>query len=257
VYQRRGIRVIHSTEVELILYGVFYLYDLMFHACHTLQSCASSKSKLGFINLVLSWCSPMESWRSENFKYKYVNFSILVLENYVCPCSVMTSTYAIRHPWFSMPSNKRKLPPSPTSSSDNDEHEGVKGRSSQTGSAKRRRCSTLERDLAHLAINHPIPQTNSYYASPFPSPTSSNPSVLNLNLPVARTPSPALMDLEDTIIHPTSIEEPTSPDFSSLPLSENEPNDIQMKSQSWYEPEKDRKALCLLLMPDFATDSIT
>jgi len=50
------------------------------------------------------------------------------------------------------------------------------------------------------------------------------------------------MDLEDTypIFHPASIEEPTSPDVSGLPMFETEPNDIKMRSQSWYEPEKDR-----------------
>jgi hypothetical protein len=58
------------------------------------------------------------------------------------------------------------------------------------------------------------------------------------------------MDSEDTypIIHPTSIEEPTSPDLSGLPLSGNEPNDIKMKSQSWYEPEKDRMSPLHYLM---------
>lgn len=154
----------------------------------------------------------------------------------------MTTAYAIRHPWFSMSSNKRKLPPSPSSSSSDDDIERVNGRSRQFvgASRKRRRCSTLERGFAHLTIHHPIPQTNAH-ASLHPSLNSSNPSLLEL--PNARTPSPVPMDLEDTypIVHPTSIEEPTSPDVSILSLPD-EPNDIKMKSQSWYEPEKDRKS---------------
>jgi hypothetical protein len=152
----------------------------------------------------------------------------------------MTTSYAIRHPWFSMPSHKRKLPPSPSSSSSDSEpdHVPLERPYVTASSTKRRRCSTLERGFADLAINHPILQTGTY-ASSYPSPASSNPSVLDLDLSKARSPSPAPMDSEDTypIIYPTSIEEPTSPDLSELPL---EPNDIKMKSQSWYEPEKDR-----------------
>ncbi|KIM78962.1 hypothetical protein PILCRDRAFT_824093 [Piloderma croceum F 1598] len=151
-----------------------------------------------------------------------------------------------------MPSHKRKLPPSPSSSSsDSDEHDHVRlERPFVTASTKRRRCSTLERGFADLAINHPILQTGTY-ASSYPSPASSNPSVLDLDLSEARSPSPALMDSEDTypIIYPTSIEEPISPDLSL------EPNDIKMKSQSWYEPEKDRIVITDLDDSDDEADS--
>jgi hypothetical protein len=178
---------------------------------------------------------------------------LLVLENsrwyalHGTSWPVMTTAYAIRHPWFNMSSSKRKLPPSP-SSSENEEYDQGDWRSMTGPYPKRRRCSTLERGFAHLAINQPVSQTATY-ASSYPSPTSSNPSVLDLepvDVPVVISPSPEPMDLEDTypvVIQPDSIEEPTSPDFPGLPLSENGPHDIKMKSQSWYEPEKDRMSI--------------
>lgn len=152
--------------------------------------------------------------------------------------SFMTATHAIRHPWFSMPSTKRKLSPSSSSSSDNDDLDRFNRRSSpfRTCATKRRRYSVLERGFAQLAINHPILQTN-VRASLYSSPSSLSPSsVVDLDLPVARSPSATPMDLEDTYptVHPASVEEPTSPD---VPLSET---DVTMRSRSWYELEKDR-----------------
>jgi hypothetical protein len=50
-----------------------------------------------------------------------------------------------------------------------------------------------------------------------------------------------------SVLYPTSIEEPTSPIAQCAPLplsadnsSDDVLNDVKMKSQSWYEPEKDR-----------------
>jgi hypothetical protein len=50
------------------------------------------------------------------------------------------------------------------------------------------------------------------------------------------------------VLYPTSIEEPTSPVLGCVPLplsdddkSDDILHDVKMKSQSWYEPEKDRK----------------
>lgn len=197
------------------------------------------------------------------------------------------TTCGFRHPWFDMPSAKRKLPSSP-SSSDEDDYDRVRAYTysggserqqspyrtapapSYTGSgvatsaarpAKRRRCSALERGFAHLTINHPI-NTNvrqGTHTSPYPSPAtsypSSNPSIVELDMPLARTPSPVPMDSDDlySVLRPTSIEEPTSPipEDASVPLSSDDKsgdgiNDIKMKSRSWYEPEKDRKCLCFL-----------
>jgi len=43
--------------------------------------------------------------------------------------------------------------------------------------------------------------------------------------------------------------------MSGLPLSETEPNDIKMRSQSWYEPEKDRIVITDLDDSDDESDS--
>lgn len=163
------------------------------------------------------------------------------------------ATYGIRHPWFNMPTAKRKRPHS-SSSSDNDEP-ALNERPTAFrayvggGSPKRRRCSTLERGFAHMNLSYHIPQISDAQASTtsYPSPpnssTSPDPSILELD---ARSPSPAAMDSDYMypVVQPGSIEEPPSPGQLWAPPLDDVP-EIQMKSQSWYEPEKDRKYLAL------------
>lgn len=51
-------------------------------------------------------------------------------------------------------------------------------------------------------------------------------------------------DYTYTVIQPSSVEEPVSPDLSELPPSDSdEMVDTPMRSQSWYEPEKDRESI--------------
>lgn len=195
-----------------------------------------------------------------------------------------STSYGFRHPWFNTPSTKRKQSSSPPSSDEDDygsaaaattSYGGITGRSlspyrtpyvgpeSTARPVKRRRCSALERGFAHLTINRPI-NTNVHsriHTSPYPSPAtscpSSNPSIVELDMLPTRTPSPAPMDADYpsySVLHPTSIEEPTSPVAQCAPLplptdnsSDDIINDVKMKSQSWYEPEKDRKYLNLIL----------
>ena len=149
------------------------------------------------------------------------------------------AAYAIRHPWFNMPSKKRKRPPTPSSDECSERSTILEGEL-----PKRRRCSTLEQGFAHLNLSHPIIQTH-------PSSTSPNLSILELDVPFARSPSPDAMESEYTypIIQPTFIEEPKSPDISVCPPrgteggSEEGMTDVKMRSESWYEPEKDREFL--------------
>lgn len=162
------------------------------------------------------------------------------------------AAYAVRHPWFNMPSTKRKRPPTPSS----DESDGLSERSTSFRTfegdlPKRRRCSTLEQGFAHLNLSHPVYQTH-VSSTTSTSSTSPIPSILELDVPFARSPSPSAMESEYTypIIQPTSIEEPPSPDASGYPPPDAECEDgvadIKMRSQSWYEPEKDRECMLFL-----------
>lgn len=155
------------------------------------------------------------------------------------------AAYAIRHPWFNMPSKKRKRPPSPSSEGDECPE---RFRTFEGELPKRRRCSTLEQGFAHLNLSHSM-QTHVSSTS-----TSPNPSILELDVPFVRSPSPNAMESDYTypIIQPTFIEEPTSPDISVYPPrsaegESEEVADVKMRSESWYEPEKDRKCCCSLI----------
>lgn len=151
-----------------------------------------------------------------------------------------------RHPWFNMPSNKRKNPPS-SSSSDNDDHNELPHPSQTCADSdpiptKRRRCATLENGFAHLAIHHPLHSTTSAHTRAYTAPTLPNTSAIELksDLSGARPLSPMPVDSESTYgnIPPGPIER-------HIPPSENELVDVKMRSQSWYEPEKDREFSCI------------
>lgn len=100
-------------------------------------------------------------------------------------------------------------------------------RASSPPSAKRRRCSTLERGLANLVLDFNATQPISILELPNPvQPTSnaSTPSAMDISPYPTPTPSPS-----PAIIYPSSVEE-----YS--------PSDHEIKMKSWYEPEKDRKS---------------
>lgn len=126
-----------------------------------------------------------------------------------------------------MPSAKRKHPSS-ESSSDND----FEGALADVNSSKRQRCSVLEHGFAHLAIQrHPTPSTS----APLPDTT-----VIELDSTLGtRSASPMPVDGEPSpITLPSSVEEPVSPAYSGSQSTAY--IDVKMRSQSWYEPEKDR-----------------
>lgn len=142
-------------------------------------------------------------------------------------------TCTIRHPWFNMPSAKRKHPSS-ESSSDND----FEGAVADVNSSKRQRCSVLEHGFAHLAIQR--------HSTPSTSATLPDTPVIELDSTLGtRSASPMPVDGEPSpITLPSSVEEPVSPAYSGSQSTAY--IDVKMRSQSWYEPEKDRECfLCL------------
>jgi len=143
----------------------------------------------------------------------------------------------IRHPWFNMPSAKRKHPSS-ESSSDNDEGSSAFYALADANPTKRQRCSVLENGLAHLAIHH----NTIHSTEPTSSPTLPDPAVVELeSILGARSASPMPVDGEPSqIILPGSVEEPVTPEFSGSPPVGEDYEDVKMRSRSWYEPEKDR-----------------
>lgn len=118
------------------------------------------------------------------------------------------------HPWFRLPTLKRKSPyrdrddtafPPP----DHDEHEiGLP--------AKRRRCDVLERGLAQLSI---APVLLQQPLLPTPSPGAWN--------TVVEATSPVSVERHATVTEPEDTPIECDPEF-------------EQQDQAWYEPEKDR-----------------
>lgn len=140
------------------------------------------------------------------------------------------------HPWFRMPSNKRKTVDFDSSDDSSDVDSFL---------SKRRRCDALENGLAQLSLNpppHPAQQSKAAL-SPYSSYSSSQSTD---GFPAIPAPQPQTFDswsaYHQPLVHhaspvilPGSIEEPTSPAAApDIP-------EVTMKSRSWYEPEKDRK----------------
>ncbi|OCH93131.1 hypothetical protein OBBRIDRAFT_372786 [Obba rivulosa] len=141
------------------------------------------------------------------------------------------------HPWFRMPSLKRK-----DHSDDSESSSGeYAARSPSPPRVKRRRCDLLEKGLAQLDLNAVVDGSRApgilaadvprhvAAASPaqpsFQGPpawaASTSTSAYPANVPPPR------------VVRPGSVEEPTSPAQSEIP-------DVRMKVRTWYEIEKDR-----------------
>jgi len=98
--------------------------------------------------------------------------------------------------------------------------------------SKRQRFSALEHGFAHLAIQRQT--APSTLAAPPDTPVIELDSTLG-----TRSVSPMPVDGEpSSITLPSSVEEPPSPEHSGSHLTDC--IDVKMRSQSWYEPEKDR-----------------
>ncbi|GJE94882.1 hypothetical protein PsYK624_110580 [Phanerochaete sordida] len=154
------------------------------------------------------------------------------------------------HPWFRMPSHKRKSPEFDSSDDASDV---------ESSAPKRRRCDALENGLAQLSLNpalHAAPQST----PPFPPFGSYLSSETKDGLPAGLAPQPPVYDhwnaythpsahYASTVILPGSVEEPTSP--AAAP----DVPEVTMKSRSWYEPEKDR--IVIVDLDDSDTDEPT
>ncbi|THH15471.1 hypothetical protein EW146_g5011 [Bondarzewia mesenterica] len=150
------------------------------------------------------------------------------------------------HPWFKMPSLKRKH-------STEDDADSSSSSSSPTlvprvaHLPKRRRCSPLERGFAGLTLNNynfvvaSVPditiQEEGYFAPPS--------SVPDVYAPTRAFPPPISGSSMDTEMASPCSSSAATPVPVSYPSQVESPADttapdIRMHSSSWYEPEKDR-----------------
>ncbi|KAI1796445.1 hypothetical protein LXA43DRAFT_987709 [Ganoderma leucocontextum] len=168
------------------------------------------------------------------------------------------------HPWFRMPSQKRK------DLSDEDEdgpraayHEPRHSLSPLPRSPKRRRCDVLEAGMSQLTLeglSYAVPPAHdpsvgdTMRTGISPSPSSSyvaptiqipNPSTFasTSSQPCADgPPSPYVTHIPRKptipVVLPGSVEEPASPEATAT--GEPDVVDVSMKGSSWYEIEKDR-----------------
>ncbi|KAI0334952.1 hypothetical protein GY45DRAFT_1317396 [Cubamyces sp. BRFM 1775] len=166
------------------------------------------------------------------------------------------------HPWFKMPSLKRK-----DLSSDEEDASTTPIRAasleprrslSPAPSPKRRRCDVLESGMSQLTLDgRPIPPSPAHFApGQFPSattPAAAFPTAPTVQFPDAPQPSipqwtdarlaPNVTQLPITaaptsVVLPGSVEEPTSPE--AVVEEDAEVPEVSMKVPSWYEIEKDR-----------------
>lgn len=163
------------------------------------------------------------------------------------------------HPWFRMPSQKRK----DLSDEDEDAPSPFYERRSisPAPSPKRRRCDVLENGMSQLTLDGRSiapsapyilasvtgpPTTTSYpapivqYPTDVPSPTSQPAPPSWTDAPYAYAPRVTHIptNMATAVVLPGSVEEPTSPPETGA--EETEVRDVSMKGPSWYEIEKDR-----------------
>jgi hypothetical protein len=181
---------------------------------------------------------------------------MLALENDVhVDHSTMTSAwqYPVQsHPWFRMPSLKRKAAErenssSSSSASDYSDYERY------VHPTKRLRCGMLENGLAQLSlapaivVNTPIvtepPLTRDRYKTR-PELQAQAGTLFNSSGGITwdgTTYDAAQSDPYHTqsVVLPGAVEEPNSPEVTVT--EQQDAPDVAMKSRSWYEPEKDRE----------------
>ncbi|KAH9892839.1 hypothetical protein C8Q73DRAFT_699648 [Cubamyces lactineus] len=166
------------------------------------------------------------------------------------------------HPWFKMPSLKRKelssdeedAPTTPIRAASLDHRRSL----SPAPSPKRRRCDVLESGMSQLTLDgRPIPPSPAQFApGQFPSvtPAAAFPTAPTVQYPDALPPAtpqwtdarlaPNVTQLPTTavptsVVLPGSVEEPTSPE-TVVEEEEADAPEVSMKVPSWYEIEKDR-----------------
>ncbi|KAI0702965.1 hypothetical protein C8T65DRAFT_655220 [Cerioporus squamosus] len=165
------------------------------------------------------------------------------------------------HPWFRMPSHKRK-----ELSDEEDAPSTFEPRRSlsPTPSPKRRRCDVLENGMSQLTLDGlAIPPSASLASASYPtilfpdSPAvASHPPPLWADASHASGPNVSHIptNAATPVILPGSVEEPTSPETVS---EDAEVQDVSMKIPSWYEIEKDRTSASLHPSASSASSSTT
>ncbi|KAL1942635.1 hypothetical protein VTO73DRAFT_4875 [Trametes versicolor] len=180
--------------------------------------------------------------------------------------SAWANPYAL-HPWFKMPSLKRK-----DASSDEEDAltttSPVRGASyepprrslSPAPSPKRRRCDVLESGMSQLTLDgRPIPPSPAHpgqFPPQYSLPAAAGaPTILFPITPSTSTQSvasqwadglqvspmlPVVNTLHTSVVLPGSVEEPTSPEALAAAAMDPDVQDVSMKVPSWYEIEKDR-----------------
>lgn len=180
--------------------------------------------------------------------------------------SAWANPYAL-HPWFKMPSLKRK----DASSDEEDAYttsSPIRGASyepprrslSPAPSPKRRRCDVLESGMSQLTLaGRPIPPSPAHpgqFPPQYSIPAAAGaPTILFPITPSTSTQSvasqwadglqvspvlPATTALQTSVVLPGSVEEPTSPEAFAAAVMDPDVHDVSMKVPSWYEIEKDR-----------------
>ena len=158
------------------------------------------------------------------------------------------------HPWFRMPSQKRK------DLSDDDEeaprtayYEPRHSLSPPPRSPKRRRCDVLESGMSQLTLGGlpfgapavyraPVGMSSSYLAPALQSPNTPVSAWMSSQPRTNGPPSPYVTHTPvrpaTPVTLPGSVEEPASPEAAIT--GEPDVADVSMKGPSWYEIEKDR-----------------
>lgn len=160
------------------------------------------------------------------------------------------------HPWFRMPSLKRKTYQRDSASSSPSGDSGYEA--AYPRPVKRLRCGVLETGFAQLSLDASQGTLREYdrHASPPSLQSSDMHAALDFEPEVQMAPttvSPPSASMDTTwdqgagsinsvsphylpVVLPDSVEEPTSPDSQQVQVLP----DVTMKSRSWYEPTKDR-----------------
>ncbi|KAI0342060.1 hypothetical protein BDW22DRAFT_1358188 [Trametopsis cervina] len=146
------------------------------------------------------------------------------------------------HPWFRMPSHKRK-----TIEHDNSSSSDASDYDPSPIPKKRLRCGILENGFAQLSLasDADAPQMTELAPAQSFAALVSAPQIIPVPEPPPREGTWDEMSYDDIqadpphpqpVILPGSVEEPISPETRPDQASP----DVTMRSRSWYEPEKDR-----------------
>lgn len=133
------------------------------------------------------------------------------------------------HPWFKMSSLKRKHSSDADSSTD-DDYLDLSVHPSRPTHHGKRRCTTLERELAGLSLSNPV------------SPNSISPIPVTPSSAYHQAPEPyPPMSMSMPMVMDTDTLPAFEPVVSTGIVEEDLAPEVKMKTSTWYELEKDRE----------------